>query len=210
MPITTIAIYFFIRPINCMENVAMEQSVDGRIRRIPQTAGRVFFEIFRIIINQGRLICFCHVNQIYQTFYVRRRIFSWNANCRLFYCGFLVFGRLGSCLFLQQSLDVLRLGLKRWTAGWLTRKPCCRLKRQTCCWQRACCRYRRFGNWNWKEIIELSLNLFCKLIQAAADGLYKQLGDKMRSQSKSRCVSFTECIELVKSGSYTYLNVNIF
>jgi hypothetical protein len=54
------------------------------------------------------------------------------------------------------------------------------------------------------------LNLFCKLIQAAADGLYKQLGDKMRSQSKSRCVSFTECIELVKSGSYTYLNVNIF
>ena len=46
-----------------------------------------------------------------------------------------------------------------------------------------------------------------KLNQAAVDGLYKQLGDKMRSQSKSRCASFHECIELVKSGSYTYLNV---
>ena len=69
MPITTIAIYFFIRPVNCMtsihQSVAVEQTCDGRIRRIPQTIVRVFFEIFRIIINQGRLICFCRVNKIY-------------------------------------------------------------------------------------------------------------------------------------------------
>ncbi|XP_046453785.1 uncharacterized protein LOC124201668 [Daphnia pulex] len=38
-------------------------------------------------------------------------------------------------------------------------------------------------------------------------GLYKQLGDKLRSQSKSNCATRQECIDLVKSGSYAYLNV---
>ncbi|EFX61600.1 hypothetical protein DAPPUDRAFT_338781, partial [Daphnia pulex] len=41
---------------------------------------------------------------------------------------------------------------------------------------------------------------------SAKIGLYKQLGDKLRSQSKSNCATRQECIDLVKSGSYAYLN----
>nr|CAH0111143.1 unnamed protein product [Daphnia galeata] len=42
-------------------------------------------------------------------------------------------------------------------------------------------------------------------IPAAKDGVYKQLGDKMRSNSKSRCAKRQECVDLVKSGPYVYL-----
>ncbi|KZS11624.1 Uncharacterized protein APZ42_023549 [Daphnia magna] len=44
------------------------------------------------------------------------------------------------------------------------------------------------------------------VVSGATVGLYKQLGDKLRSNKNSRCVTFQGCIDLVKSGSYTYLN----
>ncbi|KAI9559876.1 hypothetical protein GHT06_013883 [Daphnia sinensis] len=44
------------------------------------------------------------------------------------------------------------------------------------------------------------------ILSAAKDGLYKQLGDKLRSNPKSRCVKKQECTELVKSGSYAYFH----
>jgi ionotropic glutamate receptor len=43
--------------------------------------------------------------------------------------------------------------------------------------------------------------------QAANDGLFKQLGDKLRTQPLSYCTKRQDCIDLVKSGSYAYLQV---
>ncbi|EFX85819.1 hypothetical protein DAPPUDRAFT_98464 [Daphnia pulex] len=40
---------------------------------------------------------------------------------------------------------------------------------------------------------------------AANDGLFKQLGDKLRTQPLSYCTKRQDCIDLVKSGSYAYL-----
>jgi len=39
-------------------------------------------------------------------------------------------------------------------------------------------------------------------------GLYKQLGDKLRSQSKSTCETLQECIDLGKTESFAHLNVS--
>jgi ionotropic glutamate receptor len=44
--------------------------------------------------------------------------------------------------------------------------------------------------------------------QSAKVGLYKQLGDKLRSQSKSTCETLQECIDLVKTESFAHLNVS--
>jgi ionotropic glutamate receptor len=46
-----------------------------------------------------------------------------------------------------------------------------------------------------------------QFFKTAKQGLYKQLGDKLRTQSKSNCTTRQECIDLVKLGSYAYLNV---
>ena len=49
-----------------------------------------------------------------------------------------------------------------------------------------------------------------QLFQTAKQGLFKQLGDKLRAQSKSNCATRQECIDLVKLGNYAYLNVILF
>ena len=60
MPITTVAIYFVIRPTYCAISTQpnMDHEYVERISYIPMSIGRVFFEIFRIILNQGRLTCY--------------------------------------------------------------------------------------------------------------------------------------------------------
>ncbi|KAI9559875.1 hypothetical protein GHT06_013882 [Daphnia sinensis] len=43
------------------------------------------------------------------------------------------------------------------------------------------------------------------VLSSAKDGVYKQLGDKLRSDPKSRCATHRDCINLVKSEKYTYI-----
>jgi hypothetical protein len=50
-------------------------------------------------------------------------------------------------------------------------------------------------------------NVIHDIYQAANDGLFKQLGDKLRTQPLSYCTKRQDCIDLVKSGSYAYLQV---
>lgn len=43
-------------------------------------------------------------------------------------------------------------------------------------------------------------------LSAAEVGFYKQAGDKVRANPKSRCKTTGDCVDLVKLGSYAYLN----
>lgn len=43
--------------------------------------------------------------------------------------------------------------------------------------------------------------------KSAEVGFYKQAGDKVRANPKSRCETTGDCVDLVKLGSYAYLNV---
>nr|CAH0108341.1 unnamed protein product [Daphnia galeata] len=148
MPITTVAIYFVIRPTYCA--ISTQPNTDHeygeRIPHILMSIGRVFFEIFRIILNQGSFVLVCSYSSLLTSY-----ILGSNAEP------------------LVDSLNDLAV------------------------------------NSNVKLVVDKGLAVDI-VVSAAVDGLYKQLGDKMRSQSKSSCATFHECIELVKSGSYTYLN----
>lgn len=47
------------------------------------------------------------------------------------------------------------------------------------------------------------------MYQTAKDGIIKKLGDKLRSRPISRCPTPKDCVELIKSGPYAYMNVGI-
>ena len=49
-----------------------------------------------------------------------------------------------------------------------------------------------------------------RVAKSATDGVYKQIGDKLRNNPESlRCSNTRECIKLVKAGSHVYVNVSI-
>ncbi|EFX85831.1 hypothetical protein DAPPUDRAFT_313677 [Daphnia pulex] len=62
-------------------------------------------------------------------------------------------------------------------------------------------------NPNVQLVVEKGRGIELAILGDDKPGLYKQLGDKMRSQTKSNCVTLQECVELVKSGSYAHFNL---
>ncbi|XP_046657357.1 uncharacterized protein LOC124350615 isoform X2 [Daphnia pulicaria] len=171
MPIISVALYFFIRPLPLRmltspagENVLVDPSHDGWFRRSVNTL-QVLFEIFRIIMNQGGNIPLMR-NAVYFVFG------SWCLGAMILGCAY---NSVLTSYILGSNAEQLVNSLTD-----LARKS------------------------NVHLVVDKGSAVESVLL-AANDGLFKQLGDKLRTQPLSYCTKRQDCIDLVKSGSYAYL-----
>ncbi|KAI9561655.1 hypothetical protein GHT06_012615 [Daphnia sinensis] len=172
MPITAIAIYYFSRPFHLKKSSDESLTITGSQEKaavcsdITFRRSDAFFQIFRIVINQGGSF-----RSMRPALYFV--VGSW--------C-------LGAMVLISAYNSILTSYILGSNA-----KPLAHSAGDI------------IGNSMVNIAVTKGSGVELALL-AAEVGFYKQAGDKIRANPESRCETTKQCVKLVKSGSYAYLN----